>query len=137
MIVSTKGSYALRIMTELAGRSEPASLKELALKQGIPHKYSENIMTELAKAGLVLSSRGKAGGYRLARRPEEYTVAEILRVTETSITAVSCTDTCTEENETACPHAGVCPTLPMWRALEETVNEFFTRYTLADLLPKE
>ena len=136
MIVSTKGSYALRIMTELALRSEPAPLKEIALKQGIPHKYSESIMTELAKAGLVVSARGKSGGYRLSRAPEQYSVWEILRVTESSFSAVSCSDSCTESEDTACPHAGICPTQPMWRALDETLKDFFNRYTLAELLAK-
>lgn len=129
MIVSTRGEYALRLMIALAGRDEFVSLKEIALENHIPHKYSENIMTALAKAGLVEGSRGKKGGYRLTRAPEEYSVAEILENTELSFAVTSCS------KEGDCPHADTCPTLPIWRALDETVHEFLSRYTLRDLLP--
>ncbi len=130
MMISTRGRYALHIMTALAGREGYASLKEIAEEEGIPHKYSENIMTALAKAGLVEAARGKNGGYKLARAPKEYTLAEILRTAETSLSSSSCM-------EEGCPRAAVCPTLPVWKALDETVNEFLSRYTLCDLLPKE
>ena len=133
MIISARGRYALHVMIALAERpaGEFVPLKEIAEEQSIPHKYTEAIMTALVKSGLAEGSRGKYGGYRLCRKPEEYTAAEILKVTETSISAVSCT-----EAGTACPQAESCPTLPMWRALDETVNEFLSRYTLADLLVK-
>lgn len=131
MIVSTKGRYALHIMTELAKSSEFQSLKGIAEEQNIPHKYAESIMTALVKAGYVDGSRGKNGGYRLTRAPQEYTVAEILSEAETNMSASSCS------GESGCPNAGKCPTLPIWRALDETVYNFLSGYTLADLLPKE
>ncbi len=130
MIVSTRGEYALRLMIALAGKQEFSPLKEIALGNRIPHKYSENIMTALAKAGLVEGSRGKNGGYRLTRPPEAYSVAEIIAATETNFFVTSCT------RDSSCPHADTCTTLPVWRALDETVREFLSRYTLADLLPK-
>lgn len=134
MIVSTKGRYAIRVMLALAERgNEFVSLKEVAADQEIPHKYTESIMTLLVKAGLVEGSRGKNGGYRLSRPPEDYTAAEILKVTETSFSAVSCT----ESEVNTCPRAARCPTLPMWRALDETVMNFLSGYTLADLLVNE
>lgn len=126
MIVSTKGRYALRIMTALAGKEEFSSLKEIAQDEGIPHKYSENIMTALAKAGLVEGSRGKNGGYKLTRKPSEYTLAEILKTTETSFAVSSCTG--------ECERAEFCPTQPIWRALDDMVNDFLSRYTLEDLM---
>ena len=131
MIVSTKGRYALHIMTELAKREDFQSLKVIAEEQGIPHKYAETIMTALVKAGFAEGSRGKNGGYRLTRTPEEYTVAQILSEAETNMSASSCS------GESGCPNAGKCPTLPIWRALDETVYNFLSGYTLADLLPKE
>ncbi len=117
-----------------------SSLKEIASEEKIPHKFLESVMTELAKAGLVESSRGKNGGYRLTRKPEEYTVAEILRITEVSFASVGCSETnnagagCSETDSEGCARANVCPTLPMWRALDETVNSFFENYTLGSLL---
>ncbi len=132
MIVSTKGRYALHIMTELAKSGEYQSLKSVAEVHRIPHKYAEAIVSALVKAGLVEASRGKNGGYRLTRTPEEYTLAEILREAETHMTAASCSGT-----DSNCPHADSCPTLPVWRALNETVENFLSKYTLSDLLPKE
>jgi len=133
MIISAKGRYALRAMIALAENgTEFSSLKEIAKTEDIPHKFLENVMTELTKAGLVESSRGKMGGYRLTRTPAEYTVADILEVTELSFSAVECTKTGKED----CPFSETCPTLPMWRELDETVNAFFRRYTLQSFLKK-
>lgn len=131
MIVSAKGRYALRVMISLAakGGNETVSLKELAAGEEIPHKFLETIMTELAKAGLVESARGKNGGYRLTRAPSLCTAADILRVTETSFAAAACT-----HEDADCPRAEKCPTLPMWRALDEAVDGVLTRYTLEDLV---
>lgn len=129
MIVSAKGKYALRVMIALAARREggPVPLKELSAEEGIPHKFLEQIMAELVKAGLVESARGKNGGYLLTRPPEACTAADILRVTETSLAAAECA------GGGDCPRADICPTLPMWRALDEAVDEFLKKYTIADL----
>ncbi len=130
MIVSAKGRYALRVMIALAarGKSGPVPLKELTAEEEIPHKFLEQIMTELVKAGLVESARGKNGGYLLTRPPEECTAADILRVTEASLASAECT----EGGE--CPRAEICPTLPMWKALDEAIDDVLKNYTLADLL---
>ncbi len=131
MIVSAKGRYALRVMIALSARGQdaPVPLKELALGEEIPYKFLESIMCELVKAGLVESVRGKNGGYRLTMPPEKCTAADILRVTETSFAAAACT------NENAdCPRAEMCPTLPMWRALDLAVDELLKKYTLKDFI---
>ncbi len=130
MIVSAKGRYALRVMIALAARggSEPVPLKELSAEEEIPHKFLEQIMTELAKAGLVESARGKNGGYLLTRSPEECTAADILRVTESTLAAAECA------GGGDCPRSKTCPTLPMWRALDEVMDDFLKKYTLADLV---
>ena len=132
MIVSTKGRYALRVMVHFArrGRDEYIPLKEIAEAEGISQKYLESIMSTLSKAGFVDAVHGKGGGYRLNRRPEEYTVGSILHLTEGGLTAVSCTS----QGASACSRSECCNALPMWERLDKMINEFFEGITLADLL---
>ena len=132
MIVSTKGRYALRVMLCFAqrGGEEYIPIKEIAEKEGISLKYLESIMTVLSKGGLVDAVHGKGGGYRLNRRPEDYTVGSILKLTEGGLTAVSCTS----EGTAACSRSSCCETRPMWDKLDKMIDEFFESITLADLL---
>ena len=132
MIVSTKGRYALRVMLAIAQRSgdEYVPLKEIAEKERISQKYLESIMTILSKGGLVDAVHGKGGGYRLNRKPEEYTVGSILKLTEGSLTAVSCT----AQGASACSRTQCCETRPMWDRLDKMIHDFFEGITLADLL---
>ena len=135
MIVSTKGRYALRVMVCFAQRSpgEYVPLKEIAESEGISQKYLESIMTTLSKAGFVDAVHGKGGGYRLNRKPEEYTVGSILKLTEGSLNTVSCTT----QGPGACNRATCCHTLPMWEKLDTMVNDFFEGITLKDLLEEK
>ena len=132
MIVSTKGRYALRVMLCFAqrGGEEYIPIKEIAEKEGISLKYLESIMTVLSKGGLVDAVHGKGGGYRLNRRPEDYTVGSILKLTEGGLTAVSCTS----EGPAACSRSSCCETKPMWDRLDKMIDDFFESITLADLL---
>ena len=132
MIVSTKGRYALRVMVHFAlkGASDYIPLKEIAEAEGISQKYLETIMTTLSKAGFVDAVHGKGGGYRLNRAPEDYTVGSILKLTEGSLAAVSCT----AEGPSACSRSTCCQTKPMWEKLDAMIDEFFEGITLADLL---
>ena len=132
MIVSTKGRYALRVMLCFAqrGTEDYVPLKEIAEAEGISQKYLESIMTILSKAGFVDAIHGKGGGYRLNRKPEEYTVGSILKLTEGSLAAVSCTT----QGAAACSRSTCCQTLPMWERLEKMIDEFFEGITLAGLL---
>ena len=132
MIVSTKGRYALRVMLCFAqrGGDEYIPLKEIAESENISQKYLESIMTILSKAGFVDAVHGKGGGYRLNRKPEEYTVGSILRLTEGTLAPVSCTT----QGAAACSRSSCCQTLPMWEKLEKMINDFFEDITLADLL---
>ena len=134
MIVSTKGRYALRVMLYFAlhGGEEYIPLKEIAETEGISQKYLESIMTTLSKAGMVDAVHGKGGGYRLNRKPEEYTVGSILKLTEGSLAAVSCTT----QGAAACSRSSCCQTLPMWEKLDKMIDEFFEGITIADLLKK-
>ena len=132
MIVSTKGRYALRVMVSFAqrGREEYIPLKEIAEEEGISQKYLESIMTVLSKAGFVDAVHGKGGGYRLNREPEQYTVGSILKLTEGSLAAVSCTS----QGPAACSRSTCCQTKPMWDKLDAMIDEFFEGITLQDLL---
>ena len=132
MIVSTKGRYALRVMVCLALREagEYIPLKEIAENEGISQKYLETIMTTLSKAGFVDAAHGKGGGYRLNRSPEGYTIGAILKLTEGSLAAVSCTS----QGPAACQRSECCQTKPMWDKLDKMIDEFFEGITLADLL---
>ena len=135
MIVSTKGRYALRVMVYfvLHGTENYIPLKEIAEAEDISQKYLESIMTVLSKAGFVDAIHGKGGGYRLNRKPEEYTVGSILKLTEGSLNTVSCTT----QGPAACSRATCCHTLPMWERLDKMVDEFFEGITLADLLAEQ
>ena len=132
MIVSTKGRYALRVMVSFAqrGTDEYIPLKEIAEAEEISQKYLETIMTTLSKAGFVDAVHGKGGGYRLNRKPEEYTIGSILKLTEGSLAAVSCTS----QGAAACSRTECCQAKPMWDRLDKLINDFFDNITLADLL---
>ena len=132
MIVSTKGRYALRVMVSFAqrGGEEYIPLKEIAEAEGISQKYLESIMSVLSKAGFLDAVHGKGGGYRLNRRPEQYTVGSILKLTEGSLAAVSCTS----QGAAACSRTECCQAKPMWDRLEKLIDDFFEGITLADLL---
>ena len=135
MIVSTKGRYALRVMLCFArrGGDEYIPLKEIAEAEEISQKYLESIMTTLSKAGFVDAVHGKGGGYRLNRKPEEYTVGSILKLTEGSLAAVSCTS----QGPSACSRSTCCQTKPMWEELDTIIDNYLEGVTLADLMNKQ
>lgn len=132
MLVSTKGRYALRVMIDLAEHQADGfiPLKIIAERQEISEKYLENIIKLLVKAKLLTGVRGKGGGYKLAKAPEQYTVGSILRTTEESMAPVACLDSDAE----ACPRAAECRTLNMWRGLDKLINDYLENITLADLM---
>ncbi|MBQ4495987.1 MAG: Rrf2 family transcriptional regulator [Spirochaetaceae bacterium] len=134
MIVSTKGRYALRVMIDLAEHTddERIPLKEIAIRQDISQKYIEAIMTLLSKHNLVDGVHGKGGGYKLNRKPEDYKISDILKVTEGTLAPVACLECGAEP----CPKKEVCRTLPMWQKLDTMINGFFDGITLADLCKK-
>ena len=131
MIVSTKGRYALRVMIDLA--EHPADrympLKEIAARQGISEKYLENILKALVQNGLLQGLRGKGGGYRLTRPPEQYRISDILLLTEGSLAPVACL----EPGAAACGRLSECRTYEMWRGLDEVIRTYLDKISLADL----
>ena len=132
MMITTRGRYALRVMIDLAENSDGSylAMKEVAKRQGISLKYLERILPLLVDGGLVEGLRGKGGGYRLTREPEDYSVGEILRLTEGDLAPVPCL----EKGARPCERAAGCKTLPLWKDLNDLVNGFLDSKTLADLM---
>ncbi len=132
MIVSTKGRYALRVMIDLAEQhtQDRTPLKEIAERQNISQKYIEAIMTLLSKNGFVEAVHGKGGGYKLNKKPEEYKVGDILRLTEGSLSPVACL----EKGAPECPRKNACRTLSLWTKLDDLVENYLDSVTLADLM---
>ena len=132
MLISTKGRYALRVMIDLAEHrsGEFISLKEIAQRQEISEKYLESIIRMLVKAKAVESLRGKGGGYRLTKKPEQYTVGEILRLTEGSLAPVACLD----GDCKGCSRSEECPTLDVWKNLDKLINDYLDGVTLDQLV---
>lgn len=131
MIVSTRGRYALRVMIDLAENSnqERIPLKEIAERQGISQKYIESIMTLLSKNKFVDAVHGKGGGYKLNKKPQEYRVGDILRLTEGTLAPVACLD----KDAPPCDRKKFCRTLPMWTKLDKLVEDYLDSVTLSDL----
>ena len=130
MIISTRGRYALRVMIDLSQQAPDSytPLKEIAARQEISEKYLENILKSLVTQGFILGLRGKGGGYRLTKSPEEYTLASILHATEGSLAAVACL----EDHAPECARAGQCPTRPIWEKLNNLIEDYLGSITLAD-----
>lgn len=131
-MISTRGRYAVRIMIDLAEHRGNGyiPLKEIAERQEISLKYTERIMPELSRAGLVDGVHGKGGGYRLCRDPEDYSIGEILRITEGDMAPVACL--C--EGAAPCPRAFECKTLPMWQKYYAMTTEYFDGIKLSELV---
>ncbi|MBR1912073.1 MAG: Rrf2 family transcriptional regulator [Treponema sp.] len=133
MMISTRGRYALRVLVDIAEHQNVEgylALSGIAERQGISKKYMESIMTMLSKAGFVDAVHGKGGGYRLNRSPKEYTVLDILNVTEGSLAPVACLS----DEDFDCDRKIECRTLPLWEGLFNVVSEYLKKYTLADLM---
>ncbi len=131
-MISTKGRYALRVMIDLAQHDGEGyiSLKDVAARQEVSKKYLESIVRELVAAGFVTGVIGRTGGYKLCRRPEEYSVGEILESTEGPLNTVACLS----GSAPPCPKAADCRTLPMWAEFDRLTHDFFYGKRLSDLL---
>ena len=132
MKVSSRGRYALRIMIDLAlnDNGKFISLKDIAERNGISMKYSEQIVSLLNKAGLLQTARGNNGGYKLNRKPERYVVGDILRASEGDLAPIGCL----EEDAEACDKKDKCQTLEFWEGLDKAINDYVDSKTLADFI---
>lgn len=131
-MISTKGRYAIRLLIDIAEQNSPSpvTLDAIADRQQISKKYLESIVKMLVKDKLVKGASGKGGGYLLTRKPEEYTIYEILRVTEGSMATVACL----EEGAAECPLKSSCKTVNMWSGFNELTKDYFSKITIKDLL---
>lgn len=134
-MISTKGRYALRVMLDLAEQpgSDYIPLKDVAERQEISKKYLEIIVKLLVDGKLVEGMSGKGGGYKLLRAPQEYSIGEILELTEGPLRSVACL----AEGAFPCPRAAECETLPLWSEFDSLVHDFFYSKSLLDLIPED
>ncbi len=132
MMVSTKGRYALTVMVDLAKLSDGGyvSLSDIAEREHLSMKYLESIISILNKGGMLQSLRGKNGGYRLARDPEEYNISEILLLTEGTLAPVNCI----MQEGVQCDKAATCSTLPLWAGLDKVIENYLSTITLEDII---
>ncbi len=132
MKISTKGRYALRMLLDLAEHQQEGfiALKDVAARQNISKKYLEQIVPILNKSNILQASRGFQGGYRLTNPANTYTVGNILRLTEGSLTPIACLDW----NPEGCERREECMTLPMWQGLNKVISDYLDNITLQDIL---
>lgn len=133
-MISTRGRYALRVMIDIAenGNGGYIPLDDIAKRQEISEKYLESILVLLTRGGLLQGLRGKGGGYKLTKEPCEYTLFDILKLTEGSLAPVACLKEGAEE----CEKSATCKTLPVWKEYYGVIGDFFKNKTLADLIEK-
>ena len=132
MKISTKGRYALTIMRYLGNNyknEEYTSLSEISERENISLKYLEKIMISLKKADFFIVAKGKEGGYKLKRKPENYTIGEIIRAADEELDVVSCV-----KSEKSCPVKTKCKTYSLWKELSEEINHFLDSKCLKDYL---
>ena len=131
-MITTKGRNALKVMIDLARHDGEGyiSLSDIAARQKESVKYLEISVKQLSVAGLIVSARGKSGGYKLSRPPKDYTVAEILLSGEGSLAPISCL----EEGSAPCENAGTCATLPLFKELDDVIMGFLNSKKLSDIM---
>ncbi len=131
MKLSTKGRYGARAMLELAlcYKKGPVLLREIARRQEISERYLERMMTALVSAGLVISSRGKNGGFTLARPPGEIRLSQVIQIVEGSIAPVLCVD-----DPRLCDRVDNCVTRDIWMKLKKSMSKTLESITLKNMV---
>ena len=132
-MITTRGRYAIRVMIDLAENDHGSyiPLKDIAARQEISKKYLEIIVKDMVAGALLIGASGKGGGYKLCRKPEEYTIGEILELMEGTLSPVACL----AEKENTCPRKEICRTLPLWVEYYQLERDFFFGKKLSDLIP--
>ena len=132
MKISTKGRYAIKMLIDLAEHKDEGfiSLKDIAERQNISKKYLEQIVAFMNRAGMFNINRGYQGGYKLAKSASDYSIGEILRLTEGSFAPVSCL----EQDENMCEKCSYCPTLFIWEGLNKVTSQYLDGITFQDIL---
>jgi len=136
MKLTSKGRYAVMAMADLAKNNvtDPTSLTEISLRQGISVAYLEQLFLRLRKNNLVQSARGPSGGYMLTKPPEKIKLLSIISAVDEKIKTVKCK----KESKKGCNGKSIkCITHNLWDDLETHINKFFEDNTLKDILFKE
>ena len=134
MRVSSKAHYGLRMMTEFARAygSGPTSLAEVSRIEHLPLSYLEQLAAQLRRGGLVDSTRGVHGGYRLTRQPDAISVLDVVQVVEGEVSPVECV--AHDYAPGACAREGDCASQPLWRRLKASIDAVLSQTTLAELV---
>ncbi len=139
MRVTTWAEYGLIVSLHLAKQRgsevEPTPARDMAAREGLPPDYVEQILLKLRRAGLVASVRGAKGGYYLAREPAAITVKDVIEAAEHHTFEVNC-DTHVVDPE-RCRSDTDCSIRPVWRALQQRIDELLEGISLADLMGRE
>ncbi|AHE98840.1 Rrf2 family transcriptional regulator [Thioalkalivibrio paradoxus] len=130
MKLTTKGRYAVTAMLDVAmhAQQRPVSLADVARRQHLSLSYLEQLFARLRRKGLVSSSRGPGGGYRLSHPPEAITVADIIVAVDEPVDVTRC------GGEANCTHRSQCLTHDLWTDLSRQVERFLSERSLADVL---
>ena len=134
MQLSTKGRYAVRAMFDLSfySKGEPVPLSRISEREEISLHYLEQLFNKLRKGGVVESVRGPSGGFKLAKKPADITVEEIIRIVEGEIIPVNCTES--GQKNKMCHRADKCITFVLWKRLGKTIRDYLSSITLQDLV---
>jgi Rrf2 family protein len=133
-MLSQKARYALRALVELAraGADQQLTAGEIATRADAPRKFLEAILLELSRRGLVLSRRGKFGGYVLARGPGEISFAEVIRVIDGPLALAPCVSQMAFRKCDDCPDLDTCALRPALRRARDATAAVLEAYTLAE-----
>ncbi len=131
MKLSTRSRYGTRTMLEFAKNwgKGPTSLTAAAASQQISLKYLEHIVAALKSAGLLKASRGRRGGYELARPPEQIRLDEVVAALEGSLNPVDCVSP-----KSRCPKKATCPTRKIWVDVKDAITAVLAQKTLKDMI---
>lgn len=133
MLVTTKGRYAMRLMSYVAScPGRKVALREIAESESLSVKYLEQLARDMVQAGLLKSVRGHGGGYTLSRDASEIRAGDVLRATESTTAPVACA--ALEEDGPGCPREQTCSTIEFWAGLDNVIETYVDGVTLADLV---
>ncbi len=131
MKLSTRGRYGMRLMVELAGNygQGPLSMKAISLRQGIPVKYLEQLITPLKRAGFIGSVRGPKGGHMLIKQPSTINIWQVISLLETRVLLLDCLN-----DPEICQHVDECLLRPVWGRAHSAMRRIFEETSLQDIL---
>ncbi|MBI3948458.1 MAG: Rrf2 family transcriptional regulator [Armatimonadetes bacterium] len=131
MNLTSKGQYASRAILDLSVHyaDGPVTIEEIAERQGVPRKYLGQVLLMLKRAGLVHSVRGRRGGYRLSRPPDQVTLGEVIRATDGPLAPISCVSETTYRPCT-CPSQETCGLRTVWREVSEAIADVLDRTSM-------